>query len=356
MEEKARNFPCPACGAEVRWDPSASSLKCPFCGATRALAATRETLVEHPIDEALRAPRETGWGTARKTVHCGRCGASTTLGPGIAAGACAFCGASAVVEAPPNSTMVRPEGLLPFHVDRNSAAGKFRGWLSGLWFRPNALKSQATLTGMSGVYVPFWTFDAATRSAWSAEAGTYYQVEVQVEENGQSVTRSETRTRWAPAEGMLDKLFDDVLVEASKGLERSLAESIEPFPTASLVPYDASYLSGFLAEEYAVGVHEAVKVAEARMAEAIRSACAAQVPGDTFRNLVVNTDFAGVSYKNALLPIWIAAYQYAGKPYRFLVNGVTGMIAGDAPYSFVKIAFAVLAALLALLLFASLKN
>ncbi|MEO6325456.1 MAG: zinc ribbon domain-containing protein [Thermoanaerobaculia bacterium] len=355
-ESKARNFPCAACGADVLWDPSAASLKCPYCGAVRALPASAATLVEHPIDEALRAPREVGWGAARKAVKCGRCGAVTTFAVGVSAAACAFCGASAVIESPLNATMVRPEGLLAFAVDRNNAVGKFRTWISGLWFRPNALKSQSSVTGMSGVYVPYWTFDAATRSAWTAEAGFHYQVQVQAVENGQTVMRSETRTRWEPAEGMLDRLFDDVAVEASKGLTRSLAESIEPFPTAALVPYEPAYLAGFLAEEYALGVHDAVAIARQRMADEIRAACAAAVPGDTYRDLEVHTDYAGVSYKNALLPIWIAAYQYAGKPYRFLVNGVTGKVAGEAPYSWVKITLAVLAALVLLAVFSSLKN
>jgi len=50
-----------------------------------------------------------------------------------------------------------------------------------------------------------------------------------------------------------------------------------------------------------------------------------------------------VAYKNALLPIWIAAYDYAGTPYRFIVNGVTGKASGKAPWSWVKITLAVLA-------------
>jgi hypothetical protein len=38
-----------------------------------------------------------------------------------------------------------------------------------------------------------------------------------------------------------------------------------------------------------------------------------------------------------LLPIWIAAYRYNGKPYQFLVNGQTGEVVGKAPWSFWKI-------------------
>ena len=43
-----------------------------------------------------------------------------------------------------------------------------------------------------------------------------------------------------------------------------------------------------------------------------------------------------------LLPIWMAAYKYNGKSYRFLVNGQTGEVQGERPWSIWKIAFAVI--------------
>jgi len=69
----------------------------------------------------------------------------------------------------------------------------------------------------------------------------------------------------------------------------------------------------------------------------IRAACSREVPGDTQRNLQVQTVFDAVAYKNALLPIWVAAYDYHGTPYRFLVNGVTGQCTGTAPWSWIKV-------------------
>jgi hypothetical protein len=252
--------------------------------------------------------------------------------------------------------MVRPEGLLPFKIPRDEAVKSFRSWLSGLWLRPNDLKSKAALTALRGVYVPFWTFDALTHSAWTADAGYNYQVAVDVVENGRRVTRMETRTRWEPAEGVLEKAFDDVPVPASRGIPPPLARGIEPFPTSGLVPYEPGYLSGFLAEENAVPLQEALASARARMDDEIRAACAREVPGDTYRNLEVRTEYSGVLYKNGLLPIWIAAYRYGPKSYRYIVNGVTGRTCGTAPFSPWKIAGLVLLAIVLLILFASLKR
>lgn len=252
------------------------------------------------------------------------------------------------------SDHVRPAGLLPFHVDRDAASKSFRSWVTGLWFRPNDLKAKSSVTAMQGVYVPFWTFDALTHNRWTAEAGHYYTVQVEAIENGKRVLRSERRTRWEPAAGFLEKAFDDVPVPASKGLPPGLARGVEPFPTGGLVPYDPQYLSGFLAEEYAVDLPDALGTAKERMTQEIFAACGSEVPGDTHRSLSVSTAWSALTCKNALLPLWISAYEYGGKPFRFLVNGVTGKVDGNAPFSAVKIALAVAAVIAVLVLLSKL--
>lgn len=347
---KARKFPCEGCGADLRWDPGVTALKCPYCAMEKVVAPSAEQIRERAVDAALRAPRDLGWGAERKVVACKRCGAHTTLDPHVAASACAFCGTAAVVESPANANVVRPEGLLPFRITRETALNSFRTWVRKLWFRPGDLKSNSRVEKMQGAYIPFWTFDAATHSLWTAEAGYYYYVNVQVRENGKLVTKRERRTRWEHASGSLQKFFDDVPVPASRGLDPALCQDIEPYPTAELTPYEPSYLSGFLAEENAIDLPEALESAKERMRGVIRSECASQVPGDTHRNLQVQTVFSALAYKNALLPVWVAAYDYRGKPYRFLVNGVTGKCTGTAPWSWVKITLAILTVLTVVML------
>ncbi|MDP9192024.1 MAG: zinc ribbon domain-containing protein [Acidobacteriota bacterium] len=334
---KVRKFPCEGCGADLRWDPGVTALQCEYCGFKKIVARAVEGVSEKSVDAALRAPRDLGWGAERKVIACKRCGAHTTLDPHVSASACAFCGTTAVVEAPPNAAVVRPEGLLPFRITRETALQSFRKWLHSLWLRPNDLKSASRINKMQGAYIPFWTFDAATDSWWTAEAGYFYYVNVQVQVNGRTETRREQRVRWEPASGFLQLFFDDVPVPASRGVDQTLTRKLEPFPTADLAPYEPSYLSGFLAEENAVDLPEALETAKERMRDEIRTACSREVPGDTQRNLSVNTQFDALAYKNALLPIWISAYDYHGKPYRFLVNGVTGKCTGTAPWSWIKV-------------------
>jgi hypothetical protein len=53
-----------------------------------------------------------------------------------------------------------------------------------------------------------------------------------------------------------------------------------------------------------------------------------------------------------LLPVWVAAFQFLGRPHRFVVNGRTGEVHGERPWSAVKVTLAVLAALVGLALLA----
>jgi hypothetical protein len=53
-----------------------------------------------------------------------------------------------------------------------------------------------------------------------------------------------------------------------------------------------------------------------------------------------------VTYKNVLFPVWTATFENKNKLYRYAINAQTGKISGEHPYSYVKIAFAVLGAVL----------
>ena len=45
---------------------------------------------------------------------------------------------------------------------------------------------------------------------------------------------------------------------------------------------------------------------------------------------------ARLTFKHVLLPVWLAAYRYRGKSFRFVVNGRTGSVEGERPWSSVQ--------------------
>ncbi len=84
--------------------------------------------------------------------------------------------------------------------------------------------------------------------------------------------------------------------------------------------------------------------------------CSAQVPGDTQRNLQVDTDYSGQTFKHILAPIWLLTYNYGTRNFQVVINGYTGAIAGKYPKSWIKISLAVLAVLAAVGFFLLLAN
>jgi len=339
--EAAARFPCGKCGADLLYDPASRGLKCPFCGEARAVEVSG-AVAERDLDEALRGAAAAH--DARvpapdvRRVSCEACGALLVLPPNEKAGRCPYCGSVRVLEEPHDPSRIPPESLVPFAVDQVRAETLFRTWMRGLWFRPNALKNGSAVADMRGVLVPFWTFDARAASTWTAMAGYHYYITVGSGKDAHQVQQ----TRWEPAAGSREDLYDDLLVCASGGLDGALVGKIEPFDLGDLVPFQREFLAGWHAEGYAVDVRGAWGTAEGRMRADQVSRCASDVPGDTQRDLRVSTNLSGKRYRHTLLPVWVCAYRFRGKAFRFLVNGQTGEVQGEAPLSWVKILVLVL--------------
>lgn len=353
----ADRFPCPKCGAGLLYDPAARGLRCPFCGESRSIDAAgaveeEDLLAALRRAEAAHAARgEAAPAAALRHFRCDACGAEVEVAATERAGRCPYCGSARVLEEAADPARIPPGSLIPFAVDRTRAETLFRDWVRSLWFRPGALRSRSAVSEMRGVMVPFWTFDATADSRWTALAGYHYYVTVGSGKDARQVRQ----TRWVPAAGSRRDPWDDHLVCASRGLDASLLRKIEPFRLPGLVPFRPEFLAGWSAESYALDVRAAWGKAEGEIREGQVRRCASDVPGDTHSNLSVATTLSGLRYRHVLLPVWVAAYRFRDRTFRFLVNGQTGEVQGEAPLSWVKIGllvFGVAAAILAVILIA----
>lgn len=329
---------CANCGAEATWDPEADALSCSYCGAVVKVPRAEGLIVERALTAVDQAAR--GFGLELRALVCKSCGASVALGQKDTASSCVFCGSSNVLPQAQNRNAIRPESVVPLDVSRAAVEQAFRRWVKGLWFRPSRLRS-AALDSAVGVYVPFWTFDAAVHSDWSADAGYYYYVMVPrpVMVGGKMRIQMvrERRVRWVPKWGARDDAYDDLLVLASRGVSEALAAELGGFDLKQLVPYRPEYLAGWRAEEYQIDLEQGWKRGQELIQERQRSRCAGDVPGDTQRDLRVANVIRDVRWKHVLLPIWSLTYRHGGQAYAVLVHGQTGAVRGKAPYSWWKI-------------------
>jgi len=344
---------CPACGAQAEWNPGKQKLVCPYCGTESPYVIDRETgkAVENDLVKALRElPEEQrGWDTERLSVQCKSCRAVMVFDPARVGQNCEFCGSPALVAYTEIKAPIRPQSLLPFKVPADRVRDDMRRWLSSHWLAPSRLGRASLIDTLRSLYIPYWTFDANALCPWEADAGYYYYVNVPAQDaQGRTVMRQERRVRWEPASGEITHTFDDEPVPGTHGINLGLLRKVEPFPTQELVPYDTAFLSGHVVEHYQVVLLDAAGASKQQMREALEGLCAAEIPGDTYRNLVIHPVYSHETFKHVLVPVWLLTYDYGPKKYQVVANGYTGKVAGDYPYSGWKIFFLVAAIVIVL--------
>ncbi|HEY0456387.1 MAG TPA: zinc ribbon domain-containing protein [Verrucomicrobiae bacterium] len=347
-----QKHPCPECGGDAVWNPAKKALVCPYCGTIvpATLKLDGSGIEEHDLAQALRdiPDDQRGWQEKKIAVKCQSCQAISIFDPGRAAQRCEFCGSPEIAPYEETKDPITPESLLPFVLSENQVRDALRAWYGNRWFAPNQLKSGALTDTVKGVYLPYWTFDARADASWTAESGYYYtETETYRDSNGETQTRQVQKIRWEPSSGQLEHFFDDTLIPGSVGVGHDLLAGIEPFPTRSeLKPYDPVFLRGFIVERYQIDLGRAAEQSEHKMDAEVRALCDREVPGDTHRSLSVETEYSDRTFKHILLAIWLLTYTYGSKSFQVIVNGYTGVIAGQRPYSWVKIFFAVLAGII----------
>ena len=316
------HWPCTSCGADLTYAPGQTELVCQYCGHVQQILAAApaekaRALGEIPLARGLAEAEDTAITDDVRTASCPSCGAVIAFSGASHATNCPFCATPVVVDTG-TSRRLKPHALIPFALTHDAARDALTKWLGSLWFAPNGLL-EYTRKGrtMAGIYVPFWSFDAATTSRYTGQRGEhYYETRmVTVRVNGRTETREERvqKTRWYPALGRVARLFDDLLVMASKSLPKRFGNELTPWNLAKLEPYSPDYLAGFQAEGYTVLLPEGHVEARGRMAQIIEQDVRRDIGGDEQRVTSVDTDWQDETFKHILLPIWTAAYKYAGK-------------------------------------------
>jgi hypothetical protein len=265
---------------------------------------------------------------------------------------------------------IKPESLVPFKITKLQAQEKWRAWLKGLWLAPSALKKYAQSDGgIKGLYVPYWTFDANTFSQYTGQRGDdRTETYTTTNSNGERVTQTRTVTDWSYVSGEVSFFHNDVLVSGSKtafgandqaagnfsisgagavgsAIMSAFTTKLRTWDTKALVPYQDEYITGFQAEAYSVDLKSGFTKGKEFIDAKVQSLVRQDIGGDHQRISSLNTQYSHLTFKHILLPMWVSAYLFSGKTYRFVVNGQTGEVEGESPKSGWKIFFLVMAIL-----------
>lgn len=340
-------YHCKNCGSVMEFDPESQALKCPSCGSRETIDHFAERIQEHPMTldarRKIRAEEKTS-----HTMECQGCGAKIEVDANSTAAECPYCGSKYVLAEKQEDTLV-PDGVLPFQLDRDMADQRFAAWVKGQFWAPGKLKHLYQKGLLQGIYLPYWTFDARTDTPYTARGG---RVHTQTYRGPNGKMRTRTYTTWHPVSGQIRHTFDDLLVPASGKLDLDLLGGMDSFRTEALVSYSPEYLSGYNAECFSVSLEVAANQARQEMTEQIREMAEREVLSryDRIDGLCISPSFSGETFKYILVPVYSTAYQYRDRVYHVLINGQSGLIAGEYPKSIFKIALCVLLVIAVILL------
>lgn len=345
-------YKCDGCGAPLVYKPGTTQLVCEHCGSTKAIDQSLHQVVESDFNTYIRHFEKDNL-TIAKVVTCANCKATPTVDENLKSMSCPYCGSPLIEENVHQERYIKPGYVSPFRINKNQINGLLSKWINGLWFAPNKLrKAVLSPLNLHGIYIPFWTFDALTKTDYTGERGDAYYVTV----GSGDKKRRERRVKWQYASGMVSNKYDDILVNGTNTLEHSLISKIEGWDTHNVLQVNDSYLSGFITEKYQVDLQQAFVFAKQKINDYERQSVKQDIGGDEQRVNSMNTRYFDVTFKHVLLPIYVSAFRYKNKLYSFYVNGATGRVAGKRPYSTIKIILAILFVLAVIIVIAKCAN
>jgi len=331
-------FICKKCNFELDHEIGKNSLICQSCGEAEPIESVDFNIFHaNPYESTVMNLIQVEPDETHHHVRCDTCGAGFDFPQDTHADECPYCGSNIVV--PVNlQRQLSPDAVLPFDIKEEQANKSFREWIKSLWFAPNALKRLAMRKHpIQGTYIPYWGFDANTYSRYTGQRGTNYTTTVTVRVNGKTQTRVVTKIRWRSVSGRVSNEFDNVLVPASELISNKLTKSMTQWNLTKSQEYSPKFLSGYKSELYQVGLPRGFRAGKDIMSQTIRRLIRRDIGGDHQRISSVDTDYEHVGFKLMLMPLWVSAFLYNKKTFRFIINGQTGQVKGERPYSWIKI-------------------
>jgi hypothetical protein len=285
--------------------------------------------------------------TGMREVACQNCGGTTEFAGSLTATKCPYC-ATPIQRDDVHTAPARlpVDGVVPFRVDEKQGRQLIEKWVTKRWFAPSDFKKYRELGAFSSLYTAYFTYDADTDTQYDGERGEDHEVRVGTDDDGNPIY--ETQTYWYRVAGQVSNKFADlpVLANDSETLNRERVKSLEPWPVEQARAYSGEFVAGHLCRTYDKDAEQALPEARQEMEKAVEQTVRSDIGGDRQRIHQLRTTWNYLGFKHILLPIWLLTVLYSNRPFQVCINGLTGEVAGDRPWSKVKLAIAITCAVL----------
>ena len=332
MAEQLTNYQCPNCNGPLTFDPKIQKLKCDNCGSTFTTddidkyfyeqnkeAASLDTNQQKSAAETLQWSQEEA--QQLRAYNCPSCGAQLITDSTTAATSCPYCGNPTIVPSQFEGSL-KPDYIIPFKLVKDDAINQLKEFYKGKPLLPKAFTSKNHIQEIKGVYVPFWLYDGIAEAHIRAHA-----TRVSTFQTRDEIVTTTDHFR-VERDGTVD--FKMVPADASSKMPDDFMDSIEPFDYSELVPFQMSYLPGYLADKYDVSSEDDANRVDFRVKNS-----ALQLINESIMAYATcipekeNVQIFPQNVHYAFLPVWMLSTQYNGKNYLFAMNGQSGKMIGD---------------------------
>lgn len=334
-EAVSKTYTCPNCGAAISYNIHETTLVCQFCGFKRKVDGQVESQsTDQVLDAILPTTPAHRWVENQTRVTCEQCGSVILLPAGQTADSCPYCASNRFISSTSLMESIDPQVIGLFKVDPPKAASSIKTFLGKGLFAPDNLAAHHAGMQLHPAYYPFWIFDGTLEIPWFCDVNVG---------TGKAAD-------WEARSGSKFENFKDVLVPGLRKLSPGELAGIEPFNLGDLVEFSPDFLPGWVALTHDKPLADASLQAREQVIRKVRSSIPSSVELDhPKRNFSIGAGkWSGLTYKLALLPIYIGNYPFQGKRYRLLVNGQTGKVGGKKPVDSLKTAMFIIAGLIGL--------
>jgi len=329
-------YKCPCCGAPLAFDGVSRKLSCASCRnefELENLEAVQQIEIEDDGFECMDWKMDSqGYNEVpgSQTYSCQSCGAELVTDETTTATECAYCGSPIILSNVLNDSP-SPAYVLPFKVSEEEAKKMFHDYFHGKKLIPNIFEtSQNRISEIRRLYVPYWLFSCRADAHM-----TYNATRVRSSRQGDyEVTR--TSHYLVRRTGTLD--FDGIPVDSSEKLDNRITESLEPYDFKEAIPFAPATLSGSMADRPDVDEADCRDRANERLRASTKDVFRSTVIGYhsvVERGCSIRTNNA--SAVPVLLPVWLIRTEKnengEKKTYTFAINGQTGKLTCDVPFS-----------------------
>lgn len=351
------HYKCPNCGSDMAFDTASGMLKCDSCSRKdsieniaglpdtpdnaqvsydmdeddkRALESAYDYDYEDSSDEDEPTYHETFREGEVTEYNCRNCGAVLLTDTQTTATKCSFCGAGIVISDRLSGNLA-PDCIIPFSISKAQAQEAFEKWCRKGLLTPSDFRVADRIKDITGLYVPFWLYDLNGKGEVEATC-----TRVRTYTKGDWVYKE---TKYYHVYRKVDLDYLKVPCDASKKMDDTLMDKLEPYSYQNLKNFKMPYLAGYIAEKYDYNDDELLPRVKNRVQSYVESYIRSTIAG--YSSVHINRKNISVRKKRSdysLLPVWMVCYDYKQAEHTFAMNGQTGKIVGKPPISYGKVA------------------